>query len=144
MAVTLIAWSTTYPLPGHVLKSQIQSVSQTLSRLSLKATIFCADAISDGEAKSGLELPSIRPPQLAPLSFQTRRAMSPIGTLRHSARRIIFGRSWSNSRQRSARRLKSYAAIDPERPSGLMRRKFGTPFVSDQMSNARPIATPNT
>src|ERR1019366_10563609 len=65
MAVALIAWSTTYPLPGHVLKSQIQSVSQTLSRLSLKATIFCADAISDGEAKSGLELPSIRPPQLA-------------------------------------------------------------------------------
>jgi len=77
MAVALIAWSTTYPLPGHVLKSQIQSVSQTLSRLSLKATIFCADAISDGEAKSGLELPSIRPPQLAPsFAFQTIVAMS--------------------------------------------------------------------
>jgi hypothetical protein len=54
------------------LKSQIQSVSQTLSRLSLKATIFCADAISDGEAKSGLELPSIRPPQLA-ASFISNR-----------------------------------------------------------------------
>ena len=76
MAVALIAWSTTYPLPGHVLKSQIQSVSQTLSRLSLKATIFCADAISDGEAKSGLELPSIRPPQLAAsFAFQTIVAM---------------------------------------------------------------------
>jgi integrase len=75
--VALIAWSTTYPLPGHVLKSQIQSVSQTLSRLSLKATIFCADAVSDGEAKSGLELPSIRPPQLAAsFAFQTIVAIS--------------------------------------------------------------------
>ena len=87
MAVALIAWSTTYPLPGHVLKSQIQSVSQRLSRLSLKATIFCADAISDGEAKSGLELPSIRPPQLAAsFAFQTIVAMSLVA---HSVVRCI-------------------------------------------------------
>jgi hypothetical protein len=36
-----------------------------LSHSSLKARIFCADAILDGEAKSGLESPSIRPLQLA-------------------------------------------------------------------------------
>jgi pimeloyl-ACP methyl ester carboxylesterase len=41
--------------------------------------------------------------------------MLAIGTLRHSPRRIIFGRSWSNSRQRSARKLNGYAAIDPQR-----------------------------
>jgi hypothetical protein len=35
-----------------------------------------------------------------------------------NALRNIFGRSWSNSRQSSARRLKSYAANDPERTSG--------------------------
>jgi hypothetical protein len=65
MAVALVAWSTTCPLPGRVSKLQIQSEYRTLSYSSLKATIYCADAISDGEAKSGLESPSIKPPQLA-------------------------------------------------------------------------------
>jgi hypothetical protein len=65
MAVALVAWSTTCPLPGRVSKLQIQSEYRTLSYSSLKATIYCADAISGGEAKSGLELPSIKPPQLA-------------------------------------------------------------------------------
>ena len=39
----------------------------------------------------------------------------------HSLRRTIFGRCWSNSRQRSARRLKSYAANDPKRKLAFIR-----------------------
>src|ERR1019366_5380905 len=64
MAVVSLAWSATCPLSGRVSKSQANSESRTLSHSSLKATIFGADVISDGEAKRGLGSHLIRPPQL--------------------------------------------------------------------------------
>src|ERR1039458_10375297 len=47
-------------LAGACLEVTNPSEYRTLSYSSLKATIYCADAISGGEAKSGLELPSTR------------------------------------------------------------------------------------
>jgi hypothetical protein len=51
-----------------------------------------------------------------PLSFQTKRAMSPIGTKRTFAAPQHFGRYWTKSGQRSAPALNGLVANDSRRP----------------------------
>ncbi len=55
--------------------------------------------------------------------------MSPIGMLRHSPRRTIFGRSWGNRRQTPSEKPNKYTAFDPSWTSGLVVLKVGEAVV---------------